>query len=79
MKVKYLGVLDTVVEILLEDESVQRDIQNLKARIQESEEPFIWSIVDIESFQQNLPSNIKSVWIFVLKKRHIIYRSLSSK
>jgi quercetin dioxygenase-like cupin family protein len=68
MKVKYLDALNTVVGMLLRDESTQRTIQNLKTRIQQSKEPFVWSVVNIGPFQQNLPSNIKSVWIFVLKK-----------
>jgi hypothetical protein len=63
MKVSYLDTLDTIVETLLKDETIKEAIQNLKMKIRDSEEPFIWSVID--SFQQNLPSNIKSIWIFV--------------
>jgi len=39
-----------------------------KMKIQESDEPFIWNVINLESIQQYLPPNIKSGWIFVLKK-----------
>jgi len=68
MKVKYLDTLNTIVETLWKNKAIRETIQNLKMKIRESQEPFIWSVIDVDSFQQNLPSNIKSIWVFVLKK-----------
>lgn len=64
----YLETLNTIVKTLLKDINVKETIQILKMKIREAGEPFIWSLINIDSFQQNLPSNIKSIWIFVLKK-----------
>lgn len=64
----YLETLNTIVKTLLKDINIKETIQNLKMKIREAGEPFIWSLINIDSFQQNLPSNIKSIWIFVLKK-----------
>ncbi len=63
----YLKALNTIIKTLLKDISVKETIQNLKMKIREPGEPYIWSLINIDSFQQNLPSNIKSIWIFVLK------------
>jgi Tfp pilus assembly protein FimT len=68
MKVNYLKALNTAVETLLKDRDIKRTIQDLKVKIQETKEPFIWSAVDITTYHWNLPSNIKSIWIFVLKR-----------
>ena len=68
MKISYLDTLNAITKILFEDKAIKEIIQKLKIKIQDSEEPFIWSVINIDSFQQNLPSKIKSIWIFVLKK-----------
>lgn len=68
MKIGYLDELNSVVKILLKDYAIKLAIKNLKLKTRETSEPFIWSVIDINSHHQNLPPNIKSVWIFVLKK-----------
>jgi len=68
MKVGYLDELNRVVKILLKNHALKLAIKNLKLKIRETSEPFIWSVIDINSLHQNLPSHIKSGWIFVLKK-----------
>jgi mannose-6-phosphate isomerase-like protein (cupin superfamily) len=68
MKVGYLDKLNTVVETFLGDDTIKQTIQNLKMKIRKADEPFIWNVINFEPIQQNLPLNIKSGWIFVLKK-----------
>ncbi|MEW5759750.1 MAG: hypothetical protein AB1779_03170 [Candidatus Thermoplasmatota archaeon] len=65
---RYLDALNTIVKMLLKDEIIKKSISNLKKKIQDSEEPFIWSVINPDPFQQILPSNVRSIWIFVLKK-----------
>lgn len=68
MGVDYLNALNNLVKKLLKDEAIKENIQDLKMNIRGSEEPFIWKVINIDSFKQKLPSAIKSIWIFVLKK-----------
>jgi hypothetical protein len=57
-----------MVENLLKDDRVIKTIKNLKMKIRDSDEPFIWSNIDINYYRQNVPSDIRSGWIFVLKR-----------
>jgi quercetin dioxygenase-like cupin family protein len=68
MRIKYLVDLNEIVNQLLEDKDIKKIKQGLKIKIQKSTEPFVWSVINKETFLQNLPSNIGSIWIFVLKK-----------
>ena len=68
MKNDYLASLNTVVNSLLEDEAVRQIIDDVKAKIQKSEEPFIWRKIEIEPYRQYLPIYIKSCWVFALKR-----------
>lgn len=68
MKVKYIDALNSVKEKLLKDKTIKDTIKKLKVKIQGLEDPFIWYVVDIGPFKRVLPSTIKSIWIFALKK-----------
>lgn len=68
MDIGYLNTLNDIVETLLKDEAILKIIQDLKSKIQESSEPFLWSVINIDSLQQKLPSEIRSCWLFALKK-----------
>ncbi len=62
------AALTTVVRLLLSDETVQHVIHRLKEEIGNAAEPFIWHCIDPADYQQLLPIDIRSIWIFVLKK-----------
>ena len=63
----YLKELGATVKILLGDSATKEIITNLKSQIQKSSEPFVWGT--IETFPKyRLPSEIKSMWTFVLKR-----------
>jgi hypothetical protein len=64
----YLKQLSSTVENLLKDDGVIKIIKNLKMKTKDSDEPFNWSIIDINLFRQNINLDIRSGWIFVLKK-----------
>jgi hypothetical protein len=68
MKNDYLASLNTVVNFLLKDDVIRQIVDDLKIKIRKSEEPFIWITLDVEPYRQYLPTDFKSVWIFVLKK-----------
>lgn len=68
MNVGDLKQLSNIVESLLKDDEVIKTIENLKMKIKDSDEPLIWEVIDINYFRQNVPSDIRSGWIFVLKK-----------
>ena len=63
----YLKELDTTVKILLEDSAAKEIITNLKSQIQKSSEPFVWGTIETLP-RYRLPSEFKSIWIFVLKR-----------
>jgi hypothetical protein len=68
MNPNYLQKLNTVVEFLVRQKSYANTIEALKAKLEHSEEPFLWSVIDMESLDCDLPEQIKSAWIFVLKQ-----------
>ena len=68
MNADHLGKLSESVESLLKQNNVLEKIQELKKEIHHTREPFVWSVVDLNSIKDLLPESIKSGWIFVLKK-----------
>ena len=45
-----------------------RMVDELKTANRESQEPFVWSTIELKFLIAQLPRNIKSGWVFVLKK-----------
>jgi len=68
MKKEYLKDLNAVVRILLKDSSVKETVDNLKAQIQKSDEPFVWETIGITPFKDRFLPEIQSVWTFVLRR-----------
>ncbi|UCE38118.1 MAG: hypothetical protein JSW00_02440 [Thermoplasmata archaeon] len=68
MSANYFNNLNRIVELLLKDEIVLNNIENLKTEIQRSKEPFLWEVINLDVYKQDLPPIIESGWIFVLKK-----------
>ena len=62
----YLPYLNEAVAQLIRRRAIQSLIETLKQELQHTSEPFVWSALDPQSVQ--LPEEIKSCWIFVLKK-----------
>jgi hypothetical protein len=60
--------LNTVVEFIIGQESFADTTQALKAKLDHSEEPFVWSVLNMNSLDCALPETIKSVWVFVLRR-----------
>jgi len=60
--------LNVVVERMLSDPSIKETINALKIELQRSREPFVWKTINIESMHDNLPKNIRSAWIFILRR-----------
>ncbi|HEU4433839.1 MAG TPA: cupin domain-containing protein [Pyrinomonadaceae bacterium] len=58
---------DAVAEVVARP-SIHRVIDDLKTQLQHTPEPFVWSTIDLQSLQSPLPDDIRSGWIFVLKK-----------
>ena len=58
---------DAVAEIVARP-AIQRVVDDLKTQLQRTSEPFVWSTIDLQSLTSLLPDNIRSGWIFVLKK-----------
>lgn len=68
MHVAYLDSLDRAVTRLLKQEHLHQSIAKLRTDLQCSPEPFVWSTVGCEALRDLLPSEIRSAWIFVLRK-----------
>lgn len=64
----YLQQLNDAVAELVMLPEFRSTIQTLKAHLQDAAEPFVWSTVDLKFVTTRLPDNIRSGWIFVLKK-----------
>jgi len=68
MNLNDLQRLNTAVEFIIGQESYADTTRALKAKLDFSEEPFVWSVIDMRSLDCDLPEAIKSVWIFVLRR-----------
>jgi hypothetical protein len=66
--VKYLQKLNSAVELLIIQNTFGKMVNELHEAISHSSEPFVWAIIDLNSIQSELPDDIRSCWIFVLKK-----------
>jgi len=64
----YQNSLNVVVERLLSDPSIKETINALKIELQRSREPFVWKTINIKSMHDSLPQNIRSAWIFILRR-----------
>ena len=58
---------DAVAEVVAQP-AFRQVVDDLKAQLQHTSEPFVWSTIDLQSLTSPLPDNIRSGWIFVLKK-----------
>lgn len=59
--------LHAAVEWLLRQESFSRAVEHLRVELSESQEPFVWTPVALDTIRVTLPAPIKSCWIFLLK------------
>lgn len=65
---EYLPQLDEAVAELVARPAVHRLVATLKQQLPNTSEPFVWSAIELDSITTPLPNNIKSCWIFVLRK-----------
>jgi mannose-6-phosphate isomerase-like protein (cupin superfamily) len=63
-----LQKLNNAVEFLANQDTFAQAVNELSHAVVDSPEPFVWSVVDLNSIKRELPAEIKSCWIFVLKK-----------
>jgi hypothetical protein len=64
----YLQNLNDAVQRIVRQKTFSETVEGLKKELSSSEEPFVWSILDLDSVNCVLPERIKSVWVFVLKR-----------
>lgn len=64
----YLPQLNEAVGQLVTRRDIHSLIDSLKTKLQHTSEPFVWSTIDPQTVKPLLPDEIKSCWIFVLKK-----------
>ena len=67
MNLEDLGKLNTAVSFFLKQKNILNRIEELQEAIHHTEETFVWSSLDLNEIKSDLPENIKSGWIFVLK------------
>lgn len=58
---------DAVAEVVARP-AIRQVVDDLKAQLQHTSERFVWSTIDLQSLTSPLPDDIRSGWIFVLKK-----------
>lgn len=64
----YLQQLNDAVAQLVTRPAIRSAVETLKGQLQDTSEPFVWSTIDLQSVTAPLPGDIRSGWIFVLKK-----------
>jgi mannose-6-phosphate isomerase-like protein (cupin superfamily) len=64
----YLRLLNDAVAQLVTRPAIRSAVDTLKQQLQDTAEPFVWSTIDLQSVTTPLPDDIRSGWIFVLKK-----------
>lgn len=64
----YLQQLNDAVAELVTRPAIRSVVDTLKEELQNTSEPFVWSTIDLKSVTTQLPDDIESGWIFVLKK-----------
>jgi hypothetical protein len=68
MNADYLQNLNNTVEQIVKQKTFSEIVEGLKKELNYSEEPFVWSVLDLGSVNCALPERIKSGWVFVLKR-----------
>src|SRR5262249_29076130 len=68
MNADYLQSLNDAVEQIVRQKTFSEIVERLKKELNYSEEPFVWSVLDLGSVNCALPERIKSGWVFVLKR-----------
>lgn len=68
MNTSDLEQLNTAVKLLINQPTFSETIEQLSEEVQHSQEPFVWSVIDLGLIRGELPERIKSCWVFVLKK-----------
>jgi len=68
MNADYLQNLNDAVEQIVKQNTFSEIVGGLKKELNYSEEPFVWSVLDLDSVNCALPDRIKSGWVFVLKR-----------
>ncbi len=63
-----LTKLGEVVSAMLARPDIAETIIQLKSDVKNSPEPFVWAVLDLTPIAERLPKDIRSGWIFVLKK-----------
>ena len=63
-----LQQLNDAVAELIARPSIHALVNDLKQQLPNTDEPFVWSTIDLQSIPTPLPDDIRSGWIFVLKK-----------
>src|SRR5262245_6155440 len=68
MGLNELEKLNAAIEWLLRQDSFSRAVERLRVELNESQEPFVWTTVALDTIRVALPAPIKSCWIFLLKR-----------
>ncbi|MBM4176753.1 MAG: cupin domain-containing protein [Ignavibacteria bacterium] len=68
MKQSYLTKLNKITELIFNDSDLIGIIEKLKLELNLSDQPFLGKAIKSISLPFTLPDEIKSVWIFVIKK-----------
>ena len=64
----YLQRLNDAVAQLVVLPEIRSAVETLKAHLHDASEPFVWTTIDLQFVTTPLPEDIRSGWIFVLKK-----------
>jgi mannose-6-phosphate isomerase-like protein (cupin superfamily) len=65
---EYLPALTEAVAWIIAEPNTHALIGALREELKQTPEPFVWATLDLKTMPGHLPDNIKSCWLFLLKK-----------
>lgn len=68
MNTEDLQRLNSAVGFLVAEGTFQRTVKQLDEEIGHASQAFVWTVIDLDSITVSLPEEIRSCWVFVLKK-----------
>lgn len=68
MNLNDLEKLNTATNLIISQKAFSATIERMREELGRSQEPFAWSVIDLEPVRGRLPEYIKSGWIFFLKE-----------
>ena len=65
---EYMESFKIVSQKMMADEDIAFQVVVMKEKVKHATDPFVWEVLPVDKFKDDLPENIESIWIFVIKE-----------